>query len=1014
MKAVVRKEKVMLTTYPYSDPAPLAEFGRIYPYNRYDGYALEGGEEVWEMIVLENSHIKVWINPAVGGKVWGAVEKSTGKEFIYFNHTAKFRDVAMRGPWTSGGIEFNVGILGHALSCSSPVDHHTRDNGDGSVSCFIGATDWPSRTRWFVEISLRDDAAWFLTRTSWYNGSETDQAYYSWSNAGIKTSGDLEYIFPGHAYLGHDGKAHSWPVDSKGRDLSKYENNDFGHYKSYHVIGSPSDCWGCYWQKDRFGMAHYSPYDQKPGKKIWIWGLSRYGMIWEDLLTDEDGQYTEVQSGRLLNQSISQSSATPFKHRSFLPGAFDVWDEYWMPVKETGGLSYACPELSFYIGGSALQICASQPLAHVLKVEDKSGVLAEMELRMEAMAHLSVPLSASPDEASVRLWLNDVLVYDAMELKHVLKRPTEITPGYEYGSVEGLYLQGKEWERQRFFARARDKYAACLAKDAYYIRALTGMAALKLRMMDYDVALGYLVKALSVDNYDAEANYLYGLVHFRIGNIYDAKDGFSIASQSMAYRTAALTGLARLMIRQQQYSKALGYLDEALASNTGNCQAYQLQILVMRKMGNKEAAVQLAQRRLQKDPLDHLLRYEIMKADKFVAGIGSEWPHETFIELASFYTGVEDWEDASGILSLAPEHPMVLLWKAYVHMKQGQAEQTVQVLAQLSSLSPGNVFPHRHEDIAILRWAVGQTESWKVKYFLALGLIQSLKEEEALALLAACGNEPAYYPFYMVRAGLNGRESDVLRAVAVAPDAWRTAMQLSKFYVEREQWAKALDVAQEGYTLHPGNYYLGLLLAKCYMYNDRFEAGIGLMKALRVLPNEGASEGRNVWRETNLHAAIAAILKNKCDVAVGYIHAARAWPENIGVGRPYDVDERLEDFLEYYCLIEKGSSEAGGFKERIISFRDKHPEWPVGSSDLLPLLFEEGVMSRRQWIDRGNDNVPLRWCKAFLEGNKARLAELTEEKYVLPEALPYEILFEDREFTLIRKMYTTGLLTTKN
>ena len=45
------------------------------------------------------------ILPEVGGKIWSAIEKSTGKSFIYYNHVVKFRDVAMRGPWTSGGIE---------------------------------------------------------------------------------------------------------------------------------------------------------------------------------------------------------------------------------------------------------------------------------------------------------------------------------------------------------------------------------------------------------------------------------------------------------------------------------------------------------------------------------------------------------------------------------------------------------------------------------------------------------------------------------------------------------------------------------------------------------------------------------------------------------------------------------------------------------------------------------------------------------------------------------------------
>ena len=67
------------------------------------------------------------------------------------------------------------------------------------------------------------------------------------------------------------------------------------------------------------------------------------GMIWEKLLTDKDGQYTEIQSGRLFNQAAGESSKTPFKNRGFAAGATDQWTEYWFPVKETNGIKYAEP-----------------------------------------------------------------------------------------------------------------------------------------------------------------------------------------------------------------------------------------------------------------------------------------------------------------------------------------------------------------------------------------------------------------------------------------------------------------------------------------------------------------------------------------------------------------------------------------------------------------------------------------------------------------------------------------------
>ena len=60
-------------------------------------------------------------------------------------------------------------------------------------------------------------------------------------------------------------------------------------------------------------------------------------MIWENLLTDSDGQYVEVQSGRLFNQAADTSTLTPFKHKDFPPYATDTWTEYWLPVKGIKG-----------------------------------------------------------------------------------------------------------------------------------------------------------------------------------------------------------------------------------------------------------------------------------------------------------------------------------------------------------------------------------------------------------------------------------------------------------------------------------------------------------------------------------------------------------------------------------------------------------------------------------------------------------------------------------------------------
>ncbi len=112
-KATVREYSKIFKTYPFSDPDPVPEMGKIYPYFRFDGYADKAIQKEWKVVELENDYIKVMILPEIGGKIWAAIEKSTGKSFIYYNHVVKFRDVAMRGPLTSRGIEPIYGIIEH-------------------------------------------------------------------------------------------------------------------------------------------------------------------------------------------------------------------------------------------------------------------------------------------------------------------------------------------------------------------------------------------------------------------------------------------------------------------------------------------------------------------------------------------------------------------------------------------------------------------------------------------------------------------------------------------------------------------------------------------------------------------------------------------------------------------------------------------------------------------------------------------------------------------------------------
>jgi hypothetical protein len=334
--ATVREEKQVIKTYPFSgpNPSPTRTGGqrvqqRIYPYFLFDELTSTGVDQTWNVIRMDNPYIEAFVLPAVGGKLIGAIEKSTGKAFIYYNHVLKFRNIAMRGPWTSGGIEANFGIIGHAPSTATPVDYLVRKNSDASVSCFVGTIDLPSRTQWRVEYRLSPDKAYIEARSLWYNPQPFEQSYYVWMNVAERAGDDVELVLPGTAWIGHNYAVPSqpWPAGKDGRNHAFYRNHANGRDGSYFVEGALNDFSGGYWHDSAFGYGHWALHEELPGQKFFHWALSREGGIWENLLTDKDGQYFEHQTGRLLNQSDTGA---------FAPYSADHWSELYFPYKKIG------------------------------------------------------------------------------------------------------------------------------------------------------------------------------------------------------------------------------------------------------------------------------------------------------------------------------------------------------------------------------------------------------------------------------------------------------------------------------------------------------------------------------------------------------------------------------------------------------------------------------------------------------------------------------------------------------
>ena len=991
--ATIKEFRKTFTTYPFSDPSPVPDASsKIYPYFRYDGFTSTPVQKEWKVVELENDFIKVTILPEIGGKIWNATEKKTGKDFLYNNHVVKFRDVAMRGPWTSGGIEANYGIIGHTPNCATPVDYITLKKDDGSISCIIGVLDLLTQTQWRLEINLQKDKAFFTTQSTWFNSTPLEQSYYTWMNTGIKAKGNLEFVYPGTHYLGHEGEYSDWPVNkSNGKNISFYEKNNFGGYKSYHVFGTYTDFFGGYWHDEDYGMARYSTHDDKPGKKIWIWGLSQQGMIWEKLLSDTDGQYVEVQSGRLFNQSAEGSLYTPFKYRGFAPTETDRWTEYWFPVIETKGFvkanEYGALNVRRENGWLKINFCPVRKMDETILVHTATGDTKKniSFLPLKSYAD-SIKLNDNETEWSVAI--GDKINYTSKKYDDAsLSRPLQSPRDFDWNSLFGLYLAGKSVMEQRMYAQAEEKMKACLQKDGNYLPALTALSELEYRKMNYQAAFDAASKAISINTYDPAANYYYGLAALKLNRSFDAKDGFDIAAQSAEYRGPAFTQLSHIYFKDKEYDQAIGYAKKSLAFNQFNVDALQLLAVTYRKTKNTAAYREIVNSINHADPLNHFATFEkyfLQPTDEnknfFLSSLRSEMPVETCMELATWYYNLSCLDEMKSLLSISPGGREIAIWKKYFSIQQNSSEPT-------NSLS---AFPFREETATLLEKQLQPDNNWQLKYSLALIYQNKNNIAKAKDLFIACGNEPVDPAFYAARSGLitSGAETDLQKAISLDKEQWRYQQMLAEYYLSHEQNQKALELVENFYLSHTGNYIMGMLYAKTLLVNQQYKKCDSLLSTLKIIPFEGATGGRVMYRESKLQQALSLIKAGQYKKALPFIKAAQLWPENLGSGKPYDedIDTRLEDWMNYLCLQKtNNTTDATRFLQRIIAFNPKIDNTVsnfFGANHLVTAWALEKTKGQKDALDwlnkeekRYPGNIILQWCKNAFENKKPAIPE---------------------------------------
>src|SRR6202165_4836873 len=282
-------------------------------------------------IYLENEYLKCSVLPDIGGHLYTCVDKISGQPMFYANPSIKKARIGYRGAWAAFGVEFNFPVS-HNWVSMSPVDFAYAGHEDGSASITVGNVDRVYGTEWSVELTLRPGSTVLEQRVRLSNRSDVRHRFYWWNNAAVEVWDDSQIQYPMRFAAAHGfAEVQRWPIDSAGKDLSVIRNQTDGPV-SLFVHGSRENFMGVWHPRTNTGTVHFADFAELPAKKIWSWGVDADGLDWRNALSDNNSAYVELQAGLFRNQETY----------AFLePRHYIAFTEYWIPVRDTNGISRA-------------------------------------------------------------------------------------------------------------------------------------------------------------------------------------------------------------------------------------------------------------------------------------------------------------------------------------------------------------------------------------------------------------------------------------------------------------------------------------------------------------------------------------------------------------------------------------------------------------------------------------------------------------------------------------------------
>lgn len=896
----VRESKIVIPTYLQGKPNVnpiIVEYRRqkVYPYVMRDNL-LDVREEVeYKALELENEYVKAIVIPELGGRLYSALDKRSGKEIFYRNNVVKPQLVALSGAWSPGGIEWNFPI-GHRPSGMELIDSAFKQNSDGSASIFIGEIDKMTGMKFTIEVVLRPKTACVEEITRLYNPTEICRMYYFWNTSAMEETKEMEYRYPFKWIITNefDGRRSAWPYSMK-TDLRK--NKDIKPFTAVFGSNVKEDFFGTYDIETDRGLIYTANYQEMPGKKLWSWGNKEQGRIWNKILTDNDGPYVEVQSGNVETQN---------EFRKFQPNKSQVFKQYWFQAYRTGSYTYA-----------------DKNGIITVKVEEKEKDI-NISFFFSMVRHLENALIQVKNSEKILYEKNCALTPENAKVFDITVDRMDFVKGKLEVNIicdESVVMRYRIKETKPISEQIKaeiedhDQYNKSHMENDELEKAVK-----LIKNMKYADAEKMLTVMHQRKEFSESVTYYLGLTKYKLKKYSEAEGLLFYLGTFSRYYGSACSLIGRIKMLDGNFEKAEEFFANAYESNPSDYVNVVYYAYSLRKRKKLEQAEIILRKCIDEDPLNLSVYFEL----SFINGHSLEKNLEIYnysprvcvedvLELIKLYHQVGDYETALAGCDLFKEENSLLLYhKAYYKSIIGDKESSKSILRVAEEMSLDYIFPNKEITLEVFIKLLEIYESAKVKYLLGLIYASNEDYEKAVILWDETANKLKYSVVnrnlgYFYWKYLNKPENayDVLEKgqsfLPVNADIFFYADQIYKELGLNEKRRVLLSKIE---ALNSENQIIILTMLGLYNEFGMYDRSLELIQKYKFSnwENEAELNTRTFYTNARIGKGLQEMEAGNIHEAIEHLSKVYEYPSNTGLGDSFWLNKIKVNFYLMLCF----------------------------------------------------------------------------------------------------------------